>query len=278
MRRLILLVALLGGMLGTAQSAEAAACASNTVGAFTCVHSYAANKAATTTPAWTLPNNIGSSTNILVGAIIWNDVAGTLNSLVGSGAGCTGATITIYDNPTTNTAWRAASFSVRGVTAAGQCIITATLSSSVASAALFHELAGALSTSDPVGARHAMSAQSSPGTGTDAVTVGPVTATGTDYVFGVTLECSQGSSITAGTGWTQRENNNDFAGIGCRASSEDKSASGANTVTFTDSNATQFNFTAILSVQVAGGGATAPPSQLLLGAGGIPVGVSRWLW
>lgn len=263
MRRAFLCLALLIG-LSMPSTAQAAACSNTAVGAFTCVQSYSLNKTASTTPAWTLPSNIAASTNVVVGLIVWTSASATLSGIAGSGAGCTGATVVIYDNPTSLAGnWRAASFSVRGLST-GQCILTATLSASVASSAIFHEIAGALSTSDPVGARHALAGQSAVGTGTDAITVGPVTASGTDYIFGGSVECSEGSVINAGTGYTGRQSEN---GTGqCQNTSEDKSASGSNTVTFTATNALAYPFSAILSVAPAAG-AAAPCTRSLLGVG-----------
>lgn len=224
---------------------EAASCSATTVGGFTCVQSKATDNAASATPSIATTSNV-LATSVVVGHFTWASATATLNSLTLSGAGCSGASSALYDNPATLVAWRSASFSLWGL-AAGACTIQFNLSASLASIVAIHEIGGATNNADPVGTRHALSTQGAPGTATDAVTVGPVTASGTDYIFGATSDCNQASPMNAGTGYSPRES---VAGS-CRVTTEDKPASGANTVTFTDTNATQYNMTSILSIKAA---------------------------
>lgn len=224
-------------------AALAASCSTTTVGSFTCRQSYA-NVNASGTNTYTMPSTLGASP-VLIGGIHWQSNSITLTSM----SGC-GATWTLFDNPASGgAAQRAAGF--MGLGASGSCTITLTFSSNVVNALTVHELGGA-DTTTPIGSRHADSTCNACGTTTDVVTAGPVTASGTDYVFGSSSDFAQGVAISGGTGFTRRES---VANISGAVASEDKSASGSNSATFTDTNASQYNATVVLSVAVSSGGA-----------------------
>lgn len=261
MKRLLLVSALLL-MIGPSR-VWAAACSSTAVGTFTCVQSAATNIASSATPQIATGSNV-ASTNVIVGEFFWVSTTITLNSLTLSGAGCSGASSALYDNPLTETAWRSAAFSLWGLSA-GACTIQFNLSGAVAAGAGLHVLNGAVNNADPVGTRHNKLSQQAPGTGTDAVTTNAVTAAGTDYIFASSIDCNQTSPINAGTGYNAREgtNNGSAIGAGCYISTEDLSASGSNTATFTDTSASAYNLSHILSVAAAGGAARTPTLSLL---------------
>lgn len=257
-KRILLLLA----FVLVAARGNAATCSSNTVGSFTCVQSKIVNDAASTTPTISTTSNV-SSGNIIVGYWAWVSSTATLSSLTLSGAGCSGATSQLYDNNTHGVVSTATSFAIWNLSS-GACTIQANLSISLASIAVIHEISGAINNADPVGTRHNANSDAAPGTGTDAVTSGSATASGTDYIFGATADCNGGNNIAAGTGYTQREQ----ANATCSGTSEDKSASGSNTVTFTDGGNFQYTVTVILSVAASGGGATTSNQPLLMfGAG-----------
>lgn len=221
--------------------AAAASCNNTAVGSFTCVQSVRCINTSNIAPTCALPSALTAST-VLAGGIFWNSTTITLTSITGCGA-----TWTIYDNPVAGgVAQRAASFT--GVGGSGSCTVTFNFSSAAISATAMHEVSGA-DTTAPVGTRHAGSTCNGCGTATDAVTVGPVSAAGTDYIFASTSDFSQVLVINAGTGYNLREQEpNGMTGV---VTSEDKSASGSNSATFTDTHASQYNATVMLSIKAA---------------------------
>lgn len=244
---------------------HAASCSNTAVGTFTCVQSTSVGDASSSTLTIATGSNVTAG-NVLVGAVGWLSSTITLSSV----AGC-GGTYTIVDNPQTSDATsRGAGFYATG--ASGACTITATLSLAAVGELVVHEISG-VDTANPVQTRHAGSAQQSPGTGANAVTVGPVTASGTDYIFGTVISLGASGAPTVGTGYTIREaNGNAQGGI----SSEDKSASGSNTVTFTDFGAFDPNTTFIMSLKSSAAAASAP--RLLLQNAGFLLLIPTHLW
>lgn len=250
--------------LALAPPAQAASCSNTAVGAFTCIQSAANNLASSATPSISTGSNV-AATSVVVGKYVWVSGSITLNSLTLSGAGCSGASSAIYDNGSTLAGnWKSAAFALWGLSA-GACTVQFNLSLAATSVVVLHELAGAVNNADPVGTRHAHNEQATVGTATDGVTSGSVTAAGTDYIFGAVVGCSEASTINSGTGYTGREGTNN-AGAGCWVGSEDKSASGSNTATFTDTNANEYTLTNVLSVAAAAGAST-PKRLMLLGVG-----------
>jgi len=239
-RRLVLIAL---GCLAWASSAQAASCSNNAVGTFTCVQS-ATYANTTATPTLAFGSDLTAGT-IVLGGVAWSSNSITLNSITAS-SGCTGMSVTLVDNPTTGT-WRGAGFYITGYSS-GACTLQFNLSSAVASGAGVEEVSGATAT----GLQHTVTNFANQGPSA-VITTGSITALGADYLFGCYIELANGSQPSAGgTGYTLRD---DLGGGTAGRGTEDKSASGSNTASFTTfANAGNYGSVIFIDVAASGGG------------------------
>lgn len=123
----------------------------------------------------------------------------TITATVADG---TGDTVTARHNPTTNSVMRGFAFYVANASN-GSHTLTVTFSSATTSWCVIHEISGVATAPFD---QSACNAQFAVGTGTDATTSTAVTTTANgEYIFGASSDWNAGSSLTGGTGFTERE-------------------------------------------------------------------------
>lgn len=179
--------------------------------------------------------------NTVVGFVYWDDNTFTLNSVT-----MTGGTFTLYDNPTAAGTRRFATFAAPNITGNTTPTVNANFSGATNECRIvFHEVSGVASSSVD---KHAINYQGSSGTGSDAITVGPVTTTGNgEYIFAATSAVFA-SGATAGTGFTE-------AGGSFQGDSEYKIQVSAGSITPTFTPAADDGFaTGTVTLFASGGG------------------------
>jgi hypothetical protein len=200
---------------------------------------------------------VSFSSNVTVGDVIavfvgLGDQVATLSSITDTcGAGGGSNTYTLLDNPTAGSASRAAmAYAVVGKS--GACTVTANLTGGTPVAKIVvHEVNG-VNTGTPL-AGHKITAQTTPGTGIDAVSSGNITTTQNgDYIFGASLdEGGNNTHFAAGTGYAWHEMTKPSGSM----MSEDKVQPSAGSVaaTFTGDDAAASYLTGIMAFQPAAG-------------------------
>lgn len=139
----------------------------------------------------------------------------------------------------------------------GAKTITVTLSAAVNARITAHEISGCLTT-DPIDGTPTLANQTSPGTGTDAVTSGNITTSADGaYIFGTSADENATTTFTAGTNFTIEDTS-----TGDSTEYRIQSSAGSVAATFTSNQVTANYQTGILAFKpasVAGiSGATAP--------------------
>lgn len=231
---------LAAGLLLAAGSAEAASF----------VQSKSAVGGGATTIAITFTSNVSAGDLIACAVVMQkNPTVGTISSVSDGttnytvidsylAGACTGAT----------SQCRLATYYLKNAPS-GSTTITATFSAAPDNAWLVCHEASGVDTAAPLD-QHTTNEQFAVGTGTDAITVGPVTTTTNgQYIFAVAFdELFGGDHYAAGTGYSGREHQVDLY-------SEDKiqTLAGAISATFT-STVTTDSVTAIATFKAAGGG------------------------
>jgi len=199
---------------------------------------------------------VSFSSNVTVGDVIavfvaWDSVVATLSSVTDTcGAGGGSNTYTLLDNPTTGNASRAMAYAVVGKS--GACTVTANIAGGTVNGKIVvHEISG-VNTGTPL-AGHKITAQTTPGTGIDAVSSGNITTTQNgDYIFGASIdEGANGTHFAAGTGYAWHELTRPTGSM----MSEDKVQPSAGSVaaTFTGDQAGASYLTGIMAFQPAAG-------------------------
>lgn len=152
-------------------------------------------------------------------------------------------TYTVVDNVTGSpmSATSAGDAYAKSITG-GTLTVTCTISGTTIPIIFVAEISGASTTAPLDG--HACNGQNSVGTGTDAVTVGPITTTATDLIWATTADGNQGATINAGTGYTldKAQNSSRIA-----THKTTNPAAGSITSTFTDTNASADNASCVMA-------------------------------
>lgn len=204
------------------------------------------NSTTSQNPTLALGSN-ATAGNLLAGFIRWESDTVTLNSITDS----LGNTFVLVNNPTAhpNISARGALYYAKNISG-GADTLTFNFSASVSSAAVVHEASG-LDTTAPLD-KNAIQGQFAPGGGTDAVTSGSITTTDDgEYIFGSTLNAN-GSTLTAGTGYTQRTY---ISGtMEFMSESQVQASAGAIAATFTGSGNGGIPMTGIITFKVAAAG------------------------
>lgn len=180
------------------------------------------NLATYTTAAFTT-----SAGDTLMGWVQWEDPTATLDSVT-DGTN----TYTLLHNPTTGDgSARSAMFYCLSV-ASGSPAVSANLSAAAFGQVIVHQARGVVAFD-----KSALAVQIFPGTGTDAVSSGSVTTTTNgQYIFGASAKCqASGNVLTAGTGFTQRIQQNN-SGAASLSESQIQTSAGSIAATFTTSS------------------------------------------
>jgi len=233
-------------------------------GAAAFVQSNLTNAAASTTSVAVTISAVGSG-NLVSGCVGWTpNPTATLSSVTDDKSN----TYTVVDNngaSDANGQW--STFYLKNITN-GPVTITANFSGNATYRVIHVIEASGLDTSAPLD-QHTMNFQTTPGTGTDAVTSGAVTTTANgEFVAACARKGSSGASgtYTVGTGYS----NLITAGVVVSASeSRVQTSAGSIAGTFTQS-ANNNDSTAIMTFKVPGGGSgsTCTGGLLMLGVGG----------
>ncbi|HEV2210257.1 MAG TPA: hypothetical protein VG167_15880, partial [Verrucomicrobiae bacterium] len=201
----------------------------------------------------TFSSNVTAGDVIAVGVLAVDPTA-TVTSIT---AGCVSGNFTLLDGSIKSSAGSSGAQGYAVISSSGPCTVTANFSAPAAGAAItVHEISG-INTSSPLDG-HAMAAQNSPGTATNAVTSGNITTTQSgDYIFGIALDSSRvGAVFTAGTGYAARVTSASWL------ETEDKiqTSSGAVAATFSATPGYTQPITGIMAFRSAGAAVMPPPS------------------
>lgn len=157
-----------------------------------------------TTVACTLPGSVAAGNTLAVCVYTFAGSLASVTSVAGNSNTYTGTDTADSGTSTLTTLY------AKNVNS-GSTTVTATLSISVPATINVHEVAGP-STSSPLDG-NAINVQIAAGTGTDAITSGPVTTTSNgDYIFGCFADAAVVATFTAGTGFTNVDLNGQVVG------------------------------------------------------------------
>jgi hypothetical protein len=209
-------------------------------------------------------NNTQTSGNYLWAFVYWASTSQTLSNVTST---CTTGNWTLLNNPTTGSSGRVAQAYAQVTSTTAGCVVTAAKSGSSASVLFGIEAAG-VDTGTPVENAGACNFQSSPGTGTDAVTSTAETTTAADFIAGATVaESGNATTYTQGTGFTSVTNFT--SGFRGRSEYLIQSGAGSQAATFTSSSnvASSTCMAQFMPATGGGGGTTASPTQMMMGVG-----------
>ncbi len=202
------------------------------------------------TIAVTFTSNVTAG-NLICGMASWGSGTGSVSSVTDS----LGNTYTVVDtvhNATDGVS--AATFYAKNITG-GACTVTVTFDTTYDFRTVAVHEASGLDTTAPLDV-HTGQAQTTPGTGANAVTSGAVTTTAAgDYIFGATTNTggSDDTPVTAGTGYTIRENTAFSNFVQTATESQVQGSAGSIAATFTHAVAVS-RISFILTFKAAGGG------------------------
>jgi hypothetical protein len=186
--------------------------------------------------------------NLLIASIHWN--AGNGSNAPGGVSDGTNGSYTAIDSLFASVAGEnsgVSTFYVKNITGGALTVTANAGSGNVDRARLVVEEVSGCDTTAPLNV-HTIQRLTAPGTGTDAITSGAVTAAAGDYVFGAT-SLAFTDTLTHGTGFTDGMNATHWAIEYIAAH-----AGGSQAATFTGSGGGQDYFTAIATFKAAAGG------------------------